>query len=127
MSTADPSGAPPLTLDADERRAIREEVALDATALGDVETAIRGGDRAQAVGLLDVLTLHVGVLDAIGWTEQPDAPDAQPVTDVDALRRYADRRVSDLLAGLDGATAAPGTMDTALTALAALRRARETR
>ncbi|MCW3038846.1 MAG: hypothetical protein JWM31_751 [Solirubrobacterales bacterium] len=85
------------TLDAVERRAIRDAVATTATALGDVTLAIDHGRRDEALALLAEFELGIAVLDAIGWSDVPEAPDEQPVEPVEPLRQYADDHLEGLV------------------------------
>ena len=77
MSTTDPTTA--VVLDGEQREALRRELRLAALDCGDINVAINQGDRTFVLGRLDLLASIAAVLDAVGWAEQPGAPDRQPV------------------------------------------------
>jgi hypothetical protein len=62
----------------------------------------------------------IDLMDAIGWREQPEAPDEQPLGVPDDLARWAATQADDL-AG-DVLDDDPRVVDARLVALAALRR-----
>jgi len=68
-----------VVLDGEQREALRRELRLAALDCGDLNVAIDQGDRAFVLGRLDLLANIAAVLDAVGWREQPGAPDRQPV------------------------------------------------
>jgi hypothetical protein len=67
-------------LDRAQREAIRREVAGAAGRYGAFDGHIAAGTREEAMRELRRLRGMFAVLDAIGWAEQCDAPDEQPVT-----------------------------------------------
>jgi hypothetical protein len=69
-----------ITLDHEQREALRGEIAGIASGYGDFQFAFRRGERAYAVKHIEHLRRMVSLMDAIGWVEQPDAPAEQPVT-----------------------------------------------
>jgi hypothetical protein len=67
-------------LDRTQREAIRRELAATAGAYGAFESHVAAGEREAAMRELRRLRGMFAVLDAIGWTEQREAPDEQPIT-----------------------------------------------
>src|SRR5437764_1406570 len=69
-----------ITLDHEQRETLRDELTGTANGYGDFEYAFRRGERAYVVKQIEYLRGMASLMDAIGWVEQPDAPDEQPVT-----------------------------------------------
>jgi hypothetical protein len=116
-----------MRLDAVQREALRQQIALDAQLVEGGELAVVHGDRDVLVRARDQLARLIAALDAIGWKERLDEPDRQPVRDPDALRAYAveaadrvGRALRDLAEDRD-----PDHQDQDLLTLAVLRRAAE--
>ena len=85
-----------ITLDRHQREALRREMSGCANGYGDFEYTIRKGDREAAHRNLKRLRGTIGLPDAIGWSEQPDAPDLQPVTRSRAVAAWARRDAREL-------------------------------
>ena len=103
-------------LDREQREAVRHEIATTANGYGDFEFAIEGGDRAWAIQHLQRLQGMLAVMDAIGWTEQPDGPDRQPVRATSRARQWAATNATELAVAMTQG----GHVDQDLVALAAL-------
>lgn len=84
------------TLDRAQRAALRNEIELEANGYGDFALAIRKGDRAYVVAHHARLRRIIDALDTIGWTEQPDLPDEQPVRFGRSLAAWARREANSL-------------------------------
>jgi hypothetical protein len=87
---------PQTTLDRDQRGALRHEIEVEANAYGDFEYALREGDRSYVLRHLARLRGLVEALDAIGWTEQPGAPDEQDVSPNAVLVEWARGQAEEL-------------------------------
>jgi sugar phosphate isomerase/epimerase len=87
-----------VTLDRDRREALRRDLAGTAHGYGDFEYAFRRGEREYAYKHVKRLRRMIEAMDAIGWTEQPDAPNEQPVPRTRSLIAWA-RRYANELAG----------------------------
>jgi hypothetical protein len=90
------SGNPQVTLDRTQRMALRRELALEANSLGDVPLGFEQGDREAVQWQLRKLRRLIAAMDVIGWTEQPDAPDKQPVQCGRSLSAWARREAKAL-------------------------------
>lgn len=98
---------PTVRLDRAQRQALREEIRDTAGDCRDINLALEQGNREFVVREARQLQRLVAALDAIGWTEPPDAPDDQTVTvdrelalwarsvAVELERSFADYRVGD--------------------------------
>jgi hypothetical protein len=86
-----------VTLDRAQRAALRRELGLLAYPHGDLGIAVDKGERDYVVARLRQLRRMVDALDAIGWTEQPDTPDRQPVCSSRSLAAFARREAKSLL------------------------------
>lgn len=93
-----------VTLDARQREALREEAALRTSGWGDIAWAFREGDRTYARGCLNRLRRSIELMDAIGWSEQADAPDEQPVARTHALAAWARSEAREVLSSLPEST-----------------------
>lgn len=75
---------PQITLDARQREALREEVAMRTSGWGDVGSLLRERDSARARDCLERLRHSIELMDMIGWSERPGArraaSEAQPLT-----------------------------------------------
>ena len=78
MSTTNPN--PTVRLDRAQRQALREEICDAAGDCRDINLALERGNREFVVREACQLERLVAALDAIGWTEPPDAADEQTVT-----------------------------------------------
>lgn len=67
-------------LDRAQREALRNVLRTTTSGYGDFAISFRKGDRQWVTEQLERLQGMVALMDAIGWSEQPDAPDEQPVT-----------------------------------------------
>jgi hypothetical protein len=84
------------TLDRVQRAALHRELELDADPYGDFAISIRNGDRGYVVAHRARLGRMIEALDTIGWTEQPDVPDVQPVRFGRSLAAWARREAKNL-------------------------------
>jgi hypothetical protein len=63
-----------------QRRAMRQEIRRVAIRYGEFETAIERGERKFVLAACERLGQVIGLLDAVGSTEQAEAPEVQPVS-----------------------------------------------
>ena len=105
-------------LDREQREAVRHEIATTSNGYGDFEFAIQDGDRAWVIEHLERLQGMLAVMDAIGWTEQDDAPDRQPVHATSRARQWAATNAAELAVAMTQS----GPVDMDLIALGALHR-----
>jgi len=120
MSTTDPTTGEPrvVTLDREQREALRREMRLSALDCGDINLGLNQGDRTFVLGRLELLASIAAVLDAVGWAEQPGAPDRQPVVIAPAAAGWLAANADELAASLaDGWS----DIDSDLLALATMR------
>lgn len=112
----------PLMLTRAQRVAVRGEVRLTASGWGDLEFGFAKGNRDEVRRAIAAITAMADLFDAIGWTEQPDAPDAQPVDVGPNVASWA-ARDAEALAGClrESIPPPPDVMDRDLDALSGLR------
>ncbi len=122
MATINPDRA--LTLDRAEREALRRELHGIAGGGANLEGYVEQGDRGHAYKLAADMRAMFAVLDAVGWSEHPDAPDEQPVTgDLSAHTEWIGRAARELVRCLEGeGPAGAADLDSDLLAVAVLGR-----
>jgi hypothetical protein len=81
-----------LMLDCDQRAALRRELAMDA----DGWTIGVAFTREDIYPVAQRLLLIAGIMDAIGWSEQLDAPDLQPIAVTPEAAAWARELAEDL-------------------------------
>lgn len=94
-----------VVLDREQRQALRRELRLAALDCGDINIALRRGEREFVLERLELLAGIAAVLDAIGWEEEPGAPDHQPVTIPPAAVRWLAGNADQLARSLQAETA----------------------
>jgi hypothetical protein len=90
-----------VTLDRAQRAAIRGELEMCASGWGDFAISLRNGDRKYVYSNLARLRRIAQLMDAIGWSEQPDAPDKLTCQCSRALKEWARREARSLLSAFD--------------------------
>ena len=85
-----------VTLDRAQREAVRRELGFDAHRCADIELYFDGGDRAETVRILALLSGLVAAMDVVGWQELPDAPDLQEVVVDGPLAVWAGSAADDV-------------------------------
>jgi hypothetical protein len=106
-----------ITLDHEQREALRDELAGIASGYGDFQFAFQRGERAYAVEHIERLRRMVSLMDAIGWIEQPDAPAEQPLVADCRSVAWARRHAREMARSFSEA----GPADHELVAYAAMR------
>jgi hypothetical protein len=86
-----------VTLDGAQREAIRSELELYASGWGDFEWGFASGEREFVQKAHRRLTRMIAVMDAIGWSEQPDSADTQAVFPSRALAAWSRREAKGIL------------------------------
>lgn len=88
MNTIDPNGRT-VRLTREQRDVLRGYAATATSPYSDLSSALSDCDRPAALRHLRVILGALALLDAIGWTETPEAPDEQDVTVDEQLRAFA--------------------------------------
>ena len=97
-----------VTLDRAQREAIRAELTMRADGMGgDLPHGFACGDREFAHAQHRRLGRMIAVMDAIGWREQPDTPDEQPVPCSRSLAVWARREAKEMLDSFKDIVGAP--------------------
>jgi hypothetical protein len=109
-----------VTLDRAQRDAIRFNVATWTNGWGDIHIYTLDGDREHVRKARWELGRMIALMDAIGWTEQPDTPDEQPVSRSRSLAAFARREAKSLLRVFDDCDGANDELLDAYRALCAL-------
>jgi hypothetical protein len=90
-----------VTLDRAQREALREELELYVSGWGDFQYGFRNGDRAYVMSSIRRLRRLVVMMDAIGWSEQPDTPDTLPVPVNRTMAAWARREAKSMAVSLE--------------------------
>jgi hypothetical protein len=98
-----------ITLDREQRMALRFEMELCANSVDDLTLYIARGDREGAHRIVKRAGEILALLDAIGWSEQADAPNDQSVPITDALASWSRGEAEELAAAF--ADFVPGDRD----------------
>jgi hypothetical protein len=85
-----------VTLDRAQREAIRSEMELRACGWGDLQWGVTQGDRRFAYKEYRRVGRMMAVMDAIGWSEQPDTPDKLPIARSGSLAAWARREAQEI-------------------------------
>jgi hypothetical protein len=108
-----------VTLDRAQREALREELELYASGWGDFGIGFRTGDREYVLRSIRRLRRLVAMMDAIGWSEQPDTPVALPVRVTRSMAAWARREAKSLVVSLGECGGVDHASDSNLDAYAA--------
>jgi hypothetical protein len=108
-----------VTLDRAQREALREELELYVSGWGDFQYGFRNGDREYVVSSMRRLRRLVAMMDAIGWSEQPDTPETLPVRVTRSMAAWARREAKSLVVSLEECSGVDHATDENLDAYAA--------
>ena len=85
-----------VSLDRQQREALRHELEVEASAYGDFEYAFKEGDRAYVHRHAERLRRMVAAMDAIGWAEHDEAPDVQAIERSGTVELWARESAAEL-------------------------------
>jgi hypothetical protein len=84
-------------LDRTRREALRREMQLITSGWGDLGYALKNGELDYLHKSLKRLRQVAALMDAIGWIEQADAPDEQPVEYGRTLAAFARAQAEEMM------------------------------